>query len=223
MTGFRRNIPKARWFITALIGTAAAWVIWDLYGPRQVNLRRFDPHQVARVETAMWRSYYGRRQLLLFSQLAELLRTQYHLPFFRSNVVAYKAARAAFVFKEGHTRSDYERALPLLVDYYAALREMSDTPFNVDRAARLELEWWIVHRERESHQPEDLERALSEIAAEVYRVPSNRVMEHGRLRAEAMRLCDTKAEPGGLREEDWAKIEELLRASWAKLWEVVNS
>jgi hypothetical protein len=34
---------------------------------------------------------------------------------------------------------------------------MSDLPFGVNRAARLELEWWIIHRERGKYQPADLE------------------------------------------------------------------
>ena len=71
----------------------------------------------------------------------------------RSNVVAYRAAHAAFVFKDGHERAEYERALPDLVEFYTALRGVSDTPFDVDEAARRELEWWIVHRERDRHAP----------------------------------------------------------------------
>ncbi len=75
--------------------------------------------------------------------MTELLRSQYNLPFIRSNTVAYQAARAAFVFKGGHNRQEYEKALPYLVSFYASVRKVSDIPFDVDRAAHLELEWWI--------------------------------------------------------------------------------
>jgi hypothetical protein len=34
--------------------------------------------------------------------------------------------------------------------------------------ARLELEWWIVHREVDDHPPGDLEAALAALAAELY-------------------------------------------------------
>jgi len=48
-------------------------------------------------------------------------------------------------------------------------------------------------------------------------------MEHGRLRAEAMTIRDTKAEDGGVSEEDWARINELLRQSWRSLASAVKT
>lgn len=100
---------------------------------------------------------------------------------------------------------------------------MSDIPFDPDRAARLELEWWIIHRQRAMHAPGDLDRALAELQAEIYKVPVERLMEHGRLRAEAMTIRDTKAEAGGVTETDWAKIGELLSTSWRSLAVAVKS
>lgn len=206
----------------ALVLLLAAWVAYDLNAPRRTSLREFDADAVARIETAMWRSYYERRRLSLFAQLGELLRTQYRLPFWRSNAVAYQAAKAAFVFKDGRGRADYERALPNLVSFYEAIRAVSDTDFDVGRTARLELEWWIVHRERKRHAPGDLERALADLAAELYRVPADRLAEHARLRAAAMEVRDTRAEQGGVTEEDWQRIDELLHASWRSLHRAVN-
>jgi len=91
---------------------------------------------------------------------------------------------------------------------------MSDTAFDVQRAARLELEWWIIHRERAKHTPADLEKALAELQAEIYRLPIDRFFEHGRKRAEAMTIRDTKAEAGGVNEDDWRRIDLLLHESW---------
>ena len=115
------------------------------------------------------------------------------------------------------------KRLPGLLKFYTAVRKMSDIPFDVDRAARLELEWWIIHRQRTQYQPGDLAKALAELQAEIYRVPIDRLMEHGRLRAEAMTIRDTKAEDGGVTEEDWTRINELLRESWCSLAQAVKS
>ena len=199
------------------------WVAFDLYAPRTAHLREFDPDEVARLETAMWRSYYEKQRLRLFRQLSELLRTQYNMPLVRSNQVAYYAADAAFVFKKGKQRADYEKALPELVKFYEAVRKISDIPFDVERVARLELEWWIIHRQRASHQPGDLERALAALQAEIYHVPVERLLEHGRLRAEAMTIRDTRAEAGGVTEADWARIDELLHQSYRSLAAAVKS
>lgn len=219
----RPHRRTARWIILLIIVGALAWLGFDLYGPRSSRLREFDPNQVARLETAMWRSYYDKERVQLFNQLAELMRSQYHMPFATSNAVAYEAARAAFVFKEGKQRKDYEKALPYLVKFYAEVRKGSDIPFDVEKAARLELEWWIVHRQRARHEPGDLDRALAALPAEIYQLPVEKMMEHARLRAEAMTIRDQRAEAGGVSEADWQRIEELLRASWASLWRAVNS
>lgn len=193
-------------------------VLYDLYYPRTTKMREFDPNEVARLETAMWRSYYDKKQVQLFNQLSELLRTQYHMPLVRSNQVAYYAANAAFAFKDGKTQADYEKAMPELVKFYGAIRKISDIPFDVDRVARLELQWWIVHRERWKRGEDELPRALAELQSAIYGVPVEQVMEHGRLRAEAMKVRDTKADNGtAMSEEDWSKISELLRKSWHSL------
>src|SRR2546429_1937557 len=101
-------------------------ILYDLFVPRTTQMREFDPDEVARLETAMWRSYYEKQRLKLFNQLAELLRTQYRMSPLRSNQVAYYGANAAFVFKQGQQRSDYEKALPDLVKFYDAIRKISD-------------------------------------------------------------------------------------------------
>ena len=198
------------------------WIVYDLFGPRTARLREFNADEVASLETAMWRSYYDKKRVSLFMQLASLMRAQYNMPLFRSNLVAYHGAKAAFVFKEGKERADYEKALPNLVKFYTAIREMSDLPFDVDRASRLELEWWIIHRERAKHHPGDLEEALAVLQAELYKLPIDHLREHGRLRAEAMLIRDTKAEQSRVTESDWAKIDELLHQSWRSLSKAVK-
>lgn len=217
-----RKPRRARWVILIVLIILLAWLGFDLYGPRHHSLRDFDPNEIARLETDMWRSYYAKERLKLFNQMAELLRTQYGMPLATSNAVAYQAAKAAFVFKEGKKREDYEKALPNLVKFYQAVHDGADINFDVQKTAKLELEWWIIHRQRDKYQPGDLDRALAELPAELYRVPVDRLMEHARLREEAMTIRDKKAEGGGLTEADWARINELLRASWRSLFDAVN-
>lgn len=199
--------------VVAIVG----WVVYDLYAPRTAHLREFDADEVARLETAMWRSYYEKRPVRLYFELGELLRSQYNMTLFRSNLVAFHATKAAFVFKRGKQRSDYERALPDLVKFYQSILQMSDTPFDVNRVAQLELEWWIVHRERAKQAPGNLEKALAELQSAIYGVPVERLLEHGRKRAEAMMVRDTKAESGGVTEDDWRRIDILLHESWHSL------
>src|SRR5438552_15091686 len=108
----RRPLRKVIVRVIALIlALIICGVLYDLFYPRTTHLREFDPNEVARLETAMWRSYYEKQRVRLFNQMTELLRSQYHMTPVKSNVVASYAAHAAFVFKDGKHRADHEKAL----------------------------------------------------------------------------------------------------------------
>lgn len=207
--------------ISVLLVILIGWIGFDIFIPRKTKMREFDANEVARLETAMWRSYYSRQRLNLFLQLGETLRMQYKMRFWKSEWAAFQAAKAAFVFKDGKKREDYEKALPNLIKFYSSIRDVSDIDFDVETAAKLELEWWIIHRERETQPAGSLEKSLAELQSELYRVPPSALAEHAKYRAEAMKIRDTKA-ASGVTEEDWKKIEELLKASWNSLHKVVN-
>ncbi|MEQ1605141.1 MAG: hypothetical protein ABL999_09750 [Pyrinomonadaceae bacterium] len=219
----RRFILRFLFVLGLVVAALAVWIAVDLYRPVKVDIRAFDADEVARLDTAMWRSYYSRERLRMFRELTELLETQYHLPFWRRQLVAFYAAKAAFVFKDGKTREDYEKAIPDVEKFYAEIRNVSTTTFDVRRVAKLEVEWWIVHRERKNYNEGDLARALAETAAAIYEMPADAFLEHGELRAEAMEIRDTKAESSGVSEEDWRKIDELLHKSWRSLRNAVGS
>jgi hypothetical protein len=202
----------------------AGYAVAELARPRRVDIRAFDPDEVARLETAMWRSYYDRRRLPLFGQLVALLQGQFHLQPLRAVTLAGLAARAAAVFQVGAGHDDYRRALPYLERYYRAIRAVSDVPFDPERAARLELEWWIVHREVERHPPGDLEAALADLAAELYQVPAGRLSVHAARRAEAMTIRDHAARRAvGVLDDDWDRIEAVLWVAWKALADEVRT
>ena len=188
----KKKRARLKWVFLILLFSFAVCAMIDLYDPRHTKIREFNADEVGRLEAAMWRSYYQKERIKLFNQLTEILRIQYNLPFLRSNTIAYQASKAAFIFKDGHSRSDYEKALPNLINFYTEIHKVSDIDFDVEMAAKLELEWWIIHRERKQHAAGDLDRSLAELPAEINQVPAERLMEHARLRAEAMTIRDDK-------------------------------
>ena len=214
---------KHPWLI--IVGTAvvllAGWMIHDLMSTEQHSLRQFDPHEVALLETDMWRSYYEYRRFRLASELVELLRNQYHLPFWASCAGAYHAARAAAVFQAGHNRREYEQALPDLVSYYALIRRHSEEPFEVNTTAKQELEWWIIHRERSNYSFDDLAHSLAVLQAGIYHQPDSAFAEHAAARANAMLLRDQRQEAGHVAEDDWSRIQMMLDDSWTSLHDAV--
>ena len=103
---------------------------------------------MGKLDAGMWRSYYERRETRLFRELISLLRGQFGMTPLEATKSAYHAAHAAFVFKDGKNRTDYEKALPDIEEYYEEIADRSRESFDPDKVAKLELEWWILHRER---------------------------------------------------------------------------
>ncbi|MEP7345246.1 MAG: hypothetical protein ABI877_08260 [Gemmatimonadaceae bacterium] len=199
------------------LATAAlfTWIAVDLYAPRREDFRDFDPVTMGRIEGEMWRSYYERRPARLFWQLANSHRLQYHMGPWRSLATAYRAAKSAFIFKDGKSREEYGKALPDLEQYFATVSALSLTPFDAHRAAQDELEWWIIRREPKRFTTVDWERLVAAVAGEIYQLPAERFAEYSKLRVEAMVLRDKRG--AAITEEDWAQVQRLLERSWNAL------
>lgn len=219
-------LPKRKpgfWLWRGVLLALVIWILADLFVPRQNSIRQFDPKEVAQLETDMWRSYYDKNPILLFWQLAGGLRSQFHAPFWRSFGLAFQATKAAFVFKQGRSRADYQRTLPGLITYYEAIQKLTIERFDVRKVAQLELEWWIIHRQRERYSYADLANALTQTSAALYTQPAASFVTYGQLRTEAMRLCDEAGRrPGGATEADWRRIDQELVQAWSSLQEAVG-
>ncbi len=210
-----------RKIVSILLFLLTGWILVDLLVPRRGNFRNFDPAAVARLDAQMWRSYYERKPLALLWQSAELLRKQVHAPFWRSFVLAYYAAHAAFIFKDGKGRSDYAHALPGLEKFYGGIARLGTKPMNITKAARNELEWWIIRRERDKHPPAEWAALQAQIAADLYRVSIASCRQYGTLRTQAMLYRDSRNTT--MTEADWQHVEQLLRKSWESLSHAVRS
>ena len=215
----------SRWVLhTAAIALPLiAWILYDSSAPGPQDLRMFNPHEVACLETEMWRSYYEGRRAALFFQMSSLLRSQYGFRWLQSQLSAFEATRAAFVFQKGSARPDYELALPALRRYYSAIERRSRTPFDVNEAARLELEWWIIHRERARYGRTALEHALAELQSSIFQQRSTAFHEHAAARAAAMLVRDELSARGSLTNDEWQRIQSDLDRSWTSLHAVVES
>src|SRR5262245_35425019 len=167
----RKRGHKLRWTFIVL-GVLVVGALLDLYAPVRADLRDFDPRALARLDTAMWRAFDAKKPIPLFFDLARLMREQFHFPFLRSFVGAFHAAHAGLTFRRSHGAGDYEEVLPDLRAYFGGSRKISKTGFDAYRTAELELQWWVIHRERGLEDQDLLARTIAMAAAELYRVPA---------------------------------------------------
>ncbi|MES1148760.1 MAG: hypothetical protein ABUL53_06205 [Bradyrhizobium guangdongense] len=188
-------------------GLAGALILAYAAVPRRADLRAFDPAGMARLETAMWRDYYDKRYGALFYHLYESTRTQFGFSPLTSLQIAFAAADAARLFQPTRSRAEADAALPPLIVYYRDLASAAPVDFDVEEAARLELDWWQARREAVGPQAYGL--TIARVTALTYG------KQFGTLRAEAMALRDARG--AGITDADWADIEVLLGKAYQAL------
>lgn len=203
--------------LSIVFGLMAFWCLVDIYGPWHGDLRKFDPSAIARTETLMWRAYYDKDGGRLFLETYRLLRTQEGFPPIRALASAYWAGRAAFIFKEGKTRSDYVRALPYLESYYGAVCRTGQLKADPTKLAQLELDWWIIHRERGEHGESALVRAIASVAGELYQLDPNHLTAYALPRARAMLERSEKEQAKRMTDNDWLDVQDELAKSYGSL------
>ena len=122
--------------------------------------------------------------------------------------------------------NDPDAARSFMARFYRQLAASEGAAFSAVHAARLEVEWWRVHREAQHGSGEDIEdlvRALSELYSYTYSVAADDVERAARLRAEAMVVSDRWVAAGcDPADPQLAEERALLVRSFAALLAAVH-
>jgi len=123
--------------------------------------------------------------------------------------------------------NDPAAARSFMTRFYRLLRRSAGGSFDPARAARLEVEWWRVHREAQhasgSGPTEELTLALRDLYAYAYSVAPADVHQAAALRAEAMHVSDRWVDAGCDPEDPQLAHERaLLVRSYAGLLAAVH-
>ena len=178
----------------------------------------FDPDELARLETRMWKAYYRRQPARLFGLLVEAIREQADVSWPRAVWASLLLTRAAAGF--ARATGDYERYAPDIGRGYRALKVPDHV--DVEAVARNELRWWVIRREVGLPAGAAAGDAITELYASLYDVPREHVAEAGRLRGIAAEVRDRGAtdDPDGPRSGGagyWPEVGRLLRDSYRSL------
>jgi hypothetical protein len=178
----------------------------------------FDPDELARLETRMWKAYYRHQPARLFLLLVQALHAQAQVSWLRSLRASLLLTRAAAGFARAN--GDYERFAGDIGRAYQTLA----LPDHVDVKAvsRHELRWWVVRRELGLTAGDAAGDALTDLYVALYDVPREQVAEAGRLRGLAAEIRDRGAndDPEGPRAPGaayWPEVAGLLRDSYRSL------
>lgn len=197
--------------LTSVLGAIGAYASW----PRHADLRNFEPAEIGRQETAMWRDYYEKRYVALFGHLYELSRMQFGFSPLDSFRIALAAAQAAKAFQPTRSRDAANAALPPLVTYYRLLASATPGGFDVEEVARLELDWWQARREAVG--PGQYGVTVARVVAITYgkRADAESLLISGIGRAEAMAYRDARGQ--AMTDPDWSEIERRLQRAYRSL------
>jgi ABC-type amino acid transport substrate-binding protein len=211
---------RSRRIIAAVLCAAAAAVAAAYAAiPRRADLTAFDPAEMARLETAMWRHYYEQRYLALFLDLYEVARREQGFSPLDSVRIALAAAGAARSFQPSTSRAQAEAAIPDLVAYFRLLARAAPVAVDGQEAARTELAWWQARRETVS--AEQYGAIIARVSTLLYGVDNEDIRQSGLLRAQAMDYRD--AHSADMTEADWAAIEGRLRSAYGLLKKAASS
>jgi hypothetical protein len=154
------------------------------------RLRSFDPAHVADLEFRAWVGYYRRDWLSVLQSSVGLVRAGFGMNWPRTVYAAWLVLRASQLWAPAD--NDPEAARRCLRRFYGVVRTAYGVPEDIAEAARLEVEWWRVHRERQHDaEPADpLVDAVARLYAFVYQAPHSDVRPAAAHRAYAMDLTD---------------------------------
>lgn len=159
--------------------------------------RTFDPVALARLESAAWIGYYRREWFRVLAASVGLVRSGFALSWPKTLRGAWLVLRANQRWAP-YPHNNPDEARRLMTRFYA-IAGGREAGFDPREAARLEVEWWRVHRalqHADGPGSDALGQAIAELYAYTYGRPIAVMSESGELRSEAMRICDAWVEGG---------------------------
>ena len=186
-------------------------------------LRKFDPRRLAHYEKENYVAYYQKNWGRLLQASIWMLKEAFGFSFLQAVYAAYLVARGEIAFAP-FPENDIPRAEAYMRRFYQFLKRTHRETFDVERAARLEVNWWIVHR-RLFANPEnaDLIEALTALYAEAYGVDAALVRPAAQQRALGMLYSDQWVRAGkSLESPLLAQEEEALFQSYVLLKQAIG-
>ncbi len=191
---------------------------------KATRMRTFDPRKVAYYEKENRVAYYQKRWLKLLRASVGMVRDTFGLSWWQAAYAAYLVARAE-IAAASFPENDVPLAERYMRRFYALIKRVHREGFDVDQVARLEVNWWVVHRRLFGQtENQELVDALADLYAAAYRVDPERVRAAAYHRAQAMVHSDRwvtegRREPSPL----LAQVEDELIQSYASLREAITA
>jgi hypothetical protein len=156
-------------------------------------MRNFDPRALGAAECDAWVGYYRRRWGVVLVSAVRMVRVGFGMSWPRTLHGAWLVLRGNRLWAPVPD-NDPDGARRAMRRFYELVAASSGEKFDVDEAARREVEWWRVHRHLQrvapGDDPEQLVDALAALYAHVYGVDPADVRLAAAERAAACDISD---------------------------------
>jgi hypothetical protein len=175
------------------------------------------PERVAYFEAAGWKAYYDHKWLKMLRLLVLLCQEEFHIPFPQSLAAAYYTTRASLAWVP--VEHDEGKVLKYLEKFYRIARLYSGLPYNVQRVAALELQYYEVHRRLAGKaEKEELLQTFIDLHCALFGLrpePARESAEFRMLAADTVDLITSRTSTDV--EGDWRKLEAYLQKAYASI------
>ena len=179
-------------------------------------MRNFDPRKVAHYEKENYVAYYQKAWLKLLRVSVGMVGEAFALSLPQAIYGAYLIARAEIAFAP-FPNNDIPKTEAYVKRFYQFIKKVHQEDFDVDRATKLEVNWWGVHRKLFGNKEnQELVDALTSLYVETYGEDSPKIRESARERAQGMLYSDLWVNAGKpensplLRQEEDALYKSYL-------------
>lgn len=162
-------------------------------------MRNFDPLKLAHYEKENYVAYYQKDWWKLLRVSVGMVKEAFALTWPQAIYGAYLVARGEIAFAP-FPENDGPKAEACIERFYRFIRNVHREDFDVKRAAKLEVNWWIVHRKLFGNAAnQELVDALADLYSEAYGIERAKIREAARLWAAGMLYSDLWVNAGSRR------------------------
>lgn len=187
-------------------------------------IRNLDPRKLAYYEKENYVSYYQKDWLKLLRVSVGMVKEAFGLSWLQAIYGAYLVARAEIAFAP-FPNNDIPRTEAYVKRFYQFIKNTHHEDFDIERATKLEVHWWIIHRKLFGNKEnQELVEALKCLYEEIYGAESEKFREAAYGRAMGMLYSDlwvNQGKPAG--SPLLVQEQEALYQGYKALKEAINS
>ncbi len=187
-------------------------------------LAQFDPQKLAHYETVNWVAYYQKRWSTLLRASVGMVREAFALSFAQAVYAAYLVARAE-IAAAPFPDNDIPTAEKYMRRFYQYIKDIHKLHYDAEQAARLDVRWWIVHRQLfDVQDKQPLVDAVCDLYEKAFGAEPSSARQAAEHRTRAMIYSDTWIKEGKVSDSPLiAQEEQALFECYAALKRALNS